>query len=114
MSLRIHVRSGTTPGERLCDTCEQSVIMQGEGQEEQVFCTGVGYEAPIEINKIIVRCSAYKKKESGPSLRAMEGMAMIITESGPLRNVGFMTAKEWRKRHADDELVPDEATRRLT
>ena len=114
MSLRIHVRSGTTLGERLCDSCSKSTIMQGEGQQEDVYCNGVSWDAPLKLTKRIVRCSAYAKKDVGPSLRALESMAMIITEQGPLKSVGFMTAKEWRKRHADDELVPDEATRRLT
>ena len=114
MSLRLHIRQGTTPDTRLCDSCTFSVIMQGEGVGEKVYCKDLTWEGAHPISFKVVRCSNYNRKDAGPSLRAMEGMAMILTEQGPLKTVGFMSAREWRRRHKDDELIPDEATRRLT
>lgn len=88
--------------------------MQGEGQQERVWCHGISWDKPVQLREQIVRCSAYTRKDSGPSLRAMEDLAFILTEQGPLKTVGFVSAREWRKKHHDESLVPDEATRRLT
>jgi hypothetical protein len=113
VSIHFNVRSGTTPSKRLCDSCNHAVIMQGESQGERIWCHGVSWDNPAPIKDQIVRCSAYSRKESGPSLSAMTDMAFILTEQGPMKTAGFVSPRDWRKRHQDESVVPDEATRRL-
>ena len=56
----------------------------------------------------MVRCNQYASKADAnrPSLHQMEQMAYILTEIGPLKGVGFIQPKEWRKRNKGDDVVP--------
>lgn len=98
------VRGGTTPSERLCDTCVHAHIFQGEDSREHIKCA-VNCEFWVPCR--VVRCSLYTDKRANtPSLRTMQDMAFILTEDNPMKTVGFISSREWKKRHKDDDILP--------
>lgn len=107
MNSRDKVHNGTTPSERLCDTCTSAMIYQGEGVGERVICrrTDPSHIPPHKV----VKCTAYHdKRDKTPDLHTMKDMAFILTEQGPLKQVGFIPARKWREKHKDEHLVPVE------
>lgn len=58
----------------------------------------------------MVRCNKYTslRDANRPSLHAMQDMAYILTESGPMKTMGFIKAKDWRKAHKRDgaDILP--------
>lgn len=98
------VWGGTSPSTRLCDTCDHSQILKGEGNTEIINCTANRFfTVPIRV----VECNIYHdKRDKTPSLRTMQDMAFILTEQGPLKQVGFIPARKWRKTHEDEALIP--------
>lgn len=38
----------------------------------------------------------------------MQDMAFILTEQGPLKQVGFIPARKWREHHKDERIVPND------
>ena len=98
------VRGGTTTAARLCDSCSHSLIYQGEDSKEYIYCSVARtHRVPVKV----VRCSDYSdKRVARPSLRQMEDMAFILTESGPLKNIGFVHSRDWKKANADKDIIP--------
>lgn len=103
----IHIRNGTLPDKRLCDTCTRSHIMQGVSGDERIICYLYSY--PMEIKTRVVSCNSYRalKDSAKPSLSAMEDMAFILTHDTPLKTAGFVHSREWRKKHKDEDILPE-------
>lgn len=98
------VRGGTTPSESLCHTCSHAFICQGEGIGEQVVCRTLN---ELRILTKIVRCTHYHdKRDKTPSLQTMADMAFILTEQGPLKKVGFVASREWKKANDGKRVLP--------
>lgn len=98
------VWGGTSPSTRLCDTCTNAHILKGEGNTEIIKCDVTrSFIVPIRV----VECSQYlDKRDKTPTLRTMQDMAFILTEQGPLKQVGFIPARKWRKAHEDESVLP--------
>ena len=99
------VRGGTRPSTRLCDTCTSSQIMRGEGNTEIILCqNGRCFTVPLRV----VECSDYRdKRDKTPSLHMMQDMAFILTEQGPLKNIGFVPSRKWKAAHKDEAVLPN-------
>ena len=106
MSTRLKVENGTTPSERLCDTCHSALIYRGEGVGERVICQRTSPEhAPLVK---VVKCTGYSdKRDNTPSLTTMTDMAFILTEQGPLKQVGFIPSRKWRNAHKEERILPN-------
>lgn len=113
MAINGKVRGGTTPSESLCHTCCNAHIYQGEDSREHIRC-GYGFDESIPIRAKVVRCNRYAdSRELHPPLSVLQDMAFILTEQGPLKTIGFVPARDWRKRHKDEEIVPDHTVPRF-
>jgi hypothetical protein len=100
----LKIQNGTrTGGRRLCETCAEAVVMRGvSAKEEVVFCEQTRRSVPIDV----MECNRYK--EGGkPSLWDMRQVAWILDVDSRRQRIGFQTATEWRRRHDDEEVVPD-------
>lgn len=100
------VHRGTTPFKRLCDTCTAGMVIQDESTKDVVFCSNL----PTGCNPLrlrVVRCTEYKDKtENYPSLRVMQDMAYVLTEDTPMKTAGFVSSREWRKKHKEEPMLP--------
>lgn len=106
MSTHLKVINGTTPSERLCDTCTEGMVFQGEGVGDTVICAA--QHPSFRVRQKVVKCTEYKdKRDRAPSLRTMQDMAFILTEQGPLKTVGFIPSRKWREHHKDESLLPN-------
>ena len=85
--------------------------MRGEGQREHIICNAL-YEQPFEVPLRVTTCNRYDDKRTDrPSLSTMKDMAFILTEDTPLKSIGFVSPKEWRKKHKDDDVLPPDIRR---
>lgn len=81
--------------------------MEGESGKTRIQCHALSGSNPFIYDRI-VKCSAYEdKRNMQPSLRTMTDMAFIITEQGPLKTIGFVPSRLWRKTHKDEEIIPN-------
>jgi len=73
-----------------------------------VRCRSGYSDAAFLISIRVVECNQYTdKRDNHPDLSTMADQAFILTEQGPLRTIGFVASREWRKRHADEEVLPN-------
>ena len=106
--MNIKIRNGTTPSERLCDSCKFSHIAQGEGTMEIVRCLA-DYDDVWTPPFLVVKCNKYRSLADSlkPSLDTLVSMAYILTEDGPLKSIGFVSPREWQKRRKKgDSILP--------
>jgi len=108
MAISGKVRGGTTPSESLCHTCSHAHIYQGEDSRENIYCHIHYYDQTLLIQEKVVRCNKYdNSREMHPPLDILTDMAFILTEQGPLKTIGFVPSREWRKKNFEEEVVPD-------
>lgn len=97
---------GGTPADtkRLCDSCSHGQVLRTESSQEIVYCN-VSIRQAIQIHVRVVECSKYSSIGE-QSIWAMEKSAWILeTKRG--QPIGFVSPAEFRKRHEDEDIVPD-------
>ncbi len=87
---------------RLCDSCSNGVVMRGPANsEEHVHCALM--EKNIQMR--VTECNRYVDRAQ-PSLWAMKEIAWVLQSDSKRQQIGFVTAKEWRKQNDNENLVP--------
>ena len=102
----IKIFQGTRSSEsaRLCDSCSNGVVMRGEAEsEERVYCMLM--ERRLEMR--VTECNRYLDR-SQPPLWAMKEIAWVLQSDTKRQKIGFVTAKEWRQRNENENLVPQQ------
>lgn len=105
MSSRLKVPGGTRSSHapRLCDSCDYGVVRKGASDsDERVFCTLMTHEVRMRV----VECSRYSDRSESP-LWAMKEIAWVLQVDSKRQKIGFVRAKEWTRKHEDEELVPN-------
>jgi hypothetical protein len=101
---RIKVFHGTRSADapRLCDSCVSGVILRGAADsDERVFCRRI--EQPVRMR--VTECNRYVDRAQ-PQLWAMKEIAWVLHSDSKRRRVGFLSAKEWRSKNEDEDVVP--------
>lgn len=101
---QIKVFQGTrsVDAQRLCDSCSNGVLMRGPAEsEERVYCMLM--ERKLEMR--VTECNRYVDRTQ-PSLWAMQEIAWVLQSDSKRQKIGFVTAKEWRRRNENENLVP--------
>jgi len=104
MSTRLKVLSGTRSAHapRLCDTCRSGVVRRGAAESnEEIYCTLIERKVTMRV----IECSRYVDR-SRPSLWDMREIAWVLQTDSKRQKIGFLRAKEWERKHEDEELLP--------
>ena len=87
---------------RLCDSCSYGVVTRGPAEsQEYIFCSHI--EKPITIR--VTECNRYVDRTQ-PSLWAMQEIAWVLHTDSKRKKIGFLSAKEWRSRNGNEDLLP--------
>lgn len=63
----------------------------------------------VELREEMYECSQYNDKRRA-TLAQMEEIGWVLhSDTRKGGTVGFISAKEWRKKHRDEELIPTSA-----
>ena len=93
---------GGTPNYRsqpLCVTCRSATTMQGYSKSEYiVHCARFDKNVPFPI----YQCSGYDDKRQA-SVYDMKEIAWVLVTKKMGRDIGFVSAKDYRKRKEEDE-----------
>ena len=93
-------RSSCAP--RLCDTCQSGLVRKGAAEsDERIYC--IFMERDIKTR--VVECNRYVDR-SQPSLWEMRQIAWVLRNDPQREAIGFIRAKEWERKHQDEELLP--------
>jgi hypothetical protein len=104
MSTRLKVLGGTrsTAAPRLCDTCQSGVVRRGAADsDEHIYCL----VTEREVSTRVVECNRYVDRTK-PSLWDMRQIAWVLRTDSTRQRIGFIRAKEWERKHEDEELLP--------
>ena len=104
MSTRLKILSGTRSSlaPRLCDTCQSGVVRRGAADsDEHVYCLVTGRDVATRV----VECNRYVDRHK-PSLWDMRQIAWVLRTDSNRQRIGFIRAKEWERKYADEELLP--------
>jgi len=104
MSSRLKVLNGTRSAHspRLCDTCQSGVVRRGAAEsDEHIYCLVTGRE----VSTRIVECNRYVDCNK-PTLWDMRQIAWVLRTDSTRQQIGFIRAKEWERKYADEELLP--------
>jgi hypothetical protein len=104
MSTRLNVLSGTRSAHapRLCDTCQSGVVRRGAADsDEHVYCLVTERDVATRV----VECNRYVDRNK-PSLFDMRQIAWVLRADSSHQRIGFIRAKEWERKYADEELLP--------
>ena len=104
MGTKLKILNGTRSSHapRLCDTCRSGLVRKGAAEsDERIYCTIM--ERDLETR--VVDCNCYVDR-SQPSLWAMKQIAWVLRTDSKRQEIGFVRAKEWERRHEDEELLP--------
>ena len=104
MSTQLKVLHGTRSAHapRLCDTCQSGVVRRGAADsDEHIYCMVTEREVATRI----VECNRYADRNK-PSLWDMRQIAWVLRTDSTRQSIGFIRAKEWERKHADEELLP--------
>ncbi|HET8550108.1 MAG TPA: hypothetical protein VFL57_18990 [Bryobacteraceae bacterium] len=58
-----------------------------------------------EVEICVIECSRYVNR-SEPSLYDMRQIAWVLQTDSRRQKIGFLRAKEWERKHEDEELIP--------
>ena len=103
MALTINIKGKKTPvlGTSPCDKCEYFSEVKGALQNQHIMiCSNFG-----RLKFKPVECTEFRATGT-MSRRSMEEVAWIM-EVKPNRQIGFIAATEWRKKHKDDDIIPN-------
>ena len=93
-------RSSTAP--RLCDTCQSGLVRKGGAEsDERIYCL----ITERNLNTRVVECNRYVDRAQ-PSLWEMKQIAWVLNVDSKREAIGFVRAKEWERKHEDEELLP--------
>ena len=93
-------RSSTAP--RLCDTCQSGLVRKGAAEsDERIYCLIM----ERDLDTRVVECNWYVDRTL-PSLRDMKQIAWVLRTDSKRQAIGFVRAKEWERKHKDEELLP--------
>jgi len=104
MSTLLKVVRGTRSAElpRLCDSCSSGIVRRGPSEsDEHVHCTVTERDVTMRV----VECTRYVDRTQ-PSLWDMREIAWILQTDSKRQRIGFLRAKEWARKHEDEELLP--------
>ncbi len=87
---------------RLCDSCESGLISRGAAEsEENVFCLLMERRVTARVTE----CSRYVDR-THPPLWALKELAWVLHADSKRKKIGFLSVKDWRRLHDDEELIP--------
>lgn len=104
MSTLLKIVRGTRSSElpRLCDSCQSGVVRRGASEsDEHIHCTVTERDVTMRV----VECSRYEDRTQ-PSLWDMRQIAWILQTDSKRQRIGFLRAKEWERKHEDEDLLP--------
>lgn len=90
------VEGGTHIGLRLCTTCRSAIIIKGKSEmDELTFCHTVSdLIGPLKFS--VYECSRYDDKRL-TSKWDMEDIAWVLLTNKVGKQIGFVSAKEFKK-----------------
>jgi hypothetical protein len=103
--MRLKILNGTPEhGESLCRTCRNSTVIKGHRESEEfIACDSISGYQPMPVPfESVSKCSRYDDKRI-PSRRDMEDIAWVLVTDNRTRQIGFISAKEARKRKDLDD-----------
>jgi hypothetical protein len=104
MSTRLKVHGGTrsSSAPRLCDTCQSGIVRKGASEsDERVHCLIMRQR----IDQRVIECSRYVATNQ-TSIWDMRQIAWILDSDSKRQRIGFIRAKEWERKHENEELLP--------
>ncbi len=104
MSTRLKIMRGTRSSHapRLCDTCQCGLVRRGASEsDEHIHCT----VTEREVRTRVVECNRYIDRTRA-TLWDMQQIAWVLRTDSKHQAIGFVRAKEWQRRHEDEELLP--------
>ncbi len=93
---RLKIIGGTrSDGVNLCTHCRNATVMKGSAEsQERIYCSEVGRWIRFKV----CECSEFDDRAL-PSLEHMRNVAWILESKRGGREIGFLSASQWRKRH---------------
>ena len=82
-------RSSSTPRKGTADS------------DERIYCLIM----ERDLKTRVVECNRYVDR-SAPSLWEMKQIAWVLNTESKREAIGFVRAKEWERKHQDEELLP--------
>ena len=104
MGTKLKIMNGTRSSSipRLCDTCQSGLVRKGAAEsDERIYC--IFMERDIKTR--VVECNRYVDRAL-PSLWEMKQIAWVLNTDSKREEIGFIRAKEWERKHQDEELLP--------
>jgi|SRR5215813_2789853 len=102
----IKVKDGTPQGSgTLCTSCRWAHIVKGySASQTEILCTRLYPDRPVRFP--VAHCSTYDDKRIASKLD-MEKIAWILITKTAGRNIGFVTAAQFRQIEGEDaEILP--------
>lgn len=104
MGTKLKIMNGTRSSSipRLCDTCQSGLVRKGAAEsDERIYCLIT--ERDVETR--VVECNRYVDRAQ-PSLWEMKQIAWVLNTESKREAIGFVRAREWERKHQDEELLP--------
>jgi hypothetical protein len=101
---KIKIQHGTPKhGETLCSTCRNAVILKGMAESEELTtCNRLNGWNSERVPFPVSQCSEYDDKRH-PSKYDMEKIAWVLVTKKAGREVGFVSAKEYKAKVEREE-----------
>jgi hypothetical protein len=74
--------------------------------DEEIFCT----ITERRLARAVVECNRYVDRNQ-PSLWDMRQIAWVLDTDSRRQRIGFIRAREWEAKHADEDLLPAKVDR---
>ena len=100
----IKIKGGTPEGaQSLCVTCRWAHIVKGfSASQEQIYCRWLSHDPLVPF--AVSQCNSYDDKRIS-SRRDMEQIAWILLTKKAGRNIGFVSAKQFREIEGEDAEI---------
>ena len=101
MNLKVLHGTPKHDAESLCRTCRNAQIMKGARESEILIkCNELGNH--VKVFDQVTECSLYDDKRN-PSRWDMEQLAWVLVTNQRTREVGFISAKEVKRRKDEND-----------
>ena len=100
----IKIKGGTPEGaQSLCVTCRWAHIVKGfSASQQQIYCRWLSHDPLVPF--AVSQCNSYDDKRIS-SRRDMEQIAWILLTKKAGRNIGFVSAKQFREIEGEDAEI---------
>ncbi len=94
-------RNGSGGSESLCLTCAYSHVVQGFVESQQLIVCKCVYP-PWKVAFAVRKCSGYANR-CAPNVEEMREIAHVLVRGQRGKQVGFVTADQYRELEIEDE-----------